>query len=117
MTEDKLVAICIYCGKVLFGETNTKSSSGRFICSTSCGEKITSDEKCLELIRTKTMRGVRLSAIFLYTLGALFLLFGIPHFFMRGLWGLGIFLVAAGGVFVFTGYLYSNKSGDKKVET
>ncbi|MDD5262706.1 MAG: hypothetical protein PHD76_12750 [Methylacidiphilales bacterium] len=114
INERDFTGICIYCGKALFTSQRALSSSGRLICSDACGKKLLADEIALDIIRAKTIRQMQLSSISLYIIGIIFLLFGIPHLFMKHFLFLGVFVAGMGIVFIFCGFLYSRKNEAKQ---
>ena len=70
-------AVCAYCGRAVCPSCTTVASSQRTACSDTCADALSKTDRAVSLILTKHVQGVRITAYYLYILGAIFLAVGI----------------------------------------
>jgi hypothetical protein len=108
------LGFCVYCGRLLQQENHILTKSGRLVCDKACNNGAALQEQAMEFLRSKTQKGGKVSSWFCYAAGLGFLLFAIPHLFLRGpLFFLGLFLILLAFIFFGAGYGYA-KIGKNK---
>src|ERR1039457_5113555 len=108
--QEEAIAICVHCGVALCASCETKSPSGRYICSDSCSEAATKAEMAAGLTLEKASKGHSVSAFFCILMGGLFIAFASIAAF--NFWPLGTFLGVMGIGFIIGGFAYK-RAGNK----
>jgi hypothetical protein len=67
--DSEATAICIHCGRGICTSYQTKSSSGRIVCSTTCLSALRLTEQAIDSLRTKTISGASFSGYSLLAAG------------------------------------------------
>ena len=105
--EDReAVAICAHCGKALCRECVTTAMESRLVCSEYCAGRVAADLEIIAAGRNKNLRQSKAGAYFFFVVGCVFAIAGVYNFLLPQLRNLGIFLLAATGVFFLGGVMF-----------
>ena len=75
--SSEATAVCTYCGRALCPQCDHATSSPRIACSEACADALAKADRAINLVLTKHIQGARITAYYLYILGAIFVAVGI----------------------------------------
>src|SRR5947209_20186897 len=75
--SSETTAVCTYCGRALCPQCERATSSPRIACSEACADALAKADREINLVLTKHIQGARITAYYLYILGAIFVSVGI----------------------------------------
>ena len=75
--SSEATAVCTYCRRALCPQCERASSSPRIACSEACADALAKADRAIKLVLTKNIQGARITAYYLYILGAIFVAVGI----------------------------------------
>src|SRR5947207_14342713 len=70
--SSEATAVCTYCGRALCPQCASATSSPRISCSEACADALLQADRAINLVLTKHIQGARITAYYLYILGAIF---------------------------------------------
>lgn len=70
-------AVCTYCGRALYPQCDRATSSPRIACSEACADALAKADRAINLVLTKHIQSARITAYYLYIVGAIFVAVGI----------------------------------------
>jgi hypothetical protein len=110
--NQEATALCAYCGRALCPNCDQVPSSQRTACSTTCAEALSKSERAVELILSKHVQGVRVTAYFLYALGSIFLAMGVIGYIVEPRMLMPNAMAGACGIaLIISGFAYHRIAG------
>src|SRR5438046_10554486 len=80
--SSEATAVCTYCGRALCPQCERATSSPRIACSEACADALAKADRAINLVLTKHIQGARITAYYLYILGAIFVAAGIYRYLL-----------------------------------
>ena len=93
-TRDAL-AICANCGKALCRECAGLFIKEKIVCGQACSQAVSEQADMLTTIRRKILRQSKVGAYTLFSLGGIFMAFGVFNAFRPGWGDLAAYLIAS----------------------
>lgn len=112
--ESEAIGICMNCGKGVCQSCVVISDSGRLACSKACADGLANILAIGRESIEKTARSNFVSAVFLWVIGAILLLFGIYELMGTGNWKAASYFVIAGPLLLIMGTYYFSVSRKKR---
>src|SRR5207245_3059827 len=78
--SSEATAVCTYCGRALCPQCERATSSPRIACSEACADALAKADRAINLVLTKHIQGARITAYYLYILGAILVAVGISGY-------------------------------------
>lgn len=106
------VAICMSCGCALCGACIHRTIGNRVVCSDACAANLSSLLNTAHEGASRVARSNRVTAWYLWLLGATLLAFGTFILLSTGDWGFASYFVILGPVSIVIGFFY-NRLGNR----
>ena len=104
--NSEAIAICIHCGRGVCQSCQTKSPTGRTVCSDTCLSALRLTEQAIESLRTKAISGARFTGYFCLAAGLVMAAFAFVPIRGHIVWHIASLCLGFAIVFIGAGVGY-----------